>query len=123
MTAPPLAGGPTVTNLVGVQVGRIYGGNEVAPGTWEIDFVKYAVGHDCGNVVNLMITKGRVRSAGWRRRGGRAVRADGLRQGRAAAERLVQYASVLQDIDRASEAGASRSRWRLRRRSRTRRDG
>ncbi|MCU1618372.1 MAG: coxL3, partial [Modestobacter sp.] len=33
---------------------------EIDPGTWEIDVVKYAVVHDCGNVVNPMIVEGQV---------------------------------------------------------------
>ncbi|MBB3086407.1 aerobic carbon-monoxide dehydrogenase large subunit [Geodermatophilus sabuli] len=33
---------------------------EIDPTTWEIDVVKYAVVHDCGNVVNPMIVEGQV---------------------------------------------------------------
>ena len=33
---------------------------EIDPATWEIDVVKYAVVHDCGNVVNPMIVEGQV---------------------------------------------------------------
>ncbi|MGY1633114.1 aerobic carbon-monoxide dehydrogenase large subunit [Geodermatophilus sp. SYSU D01186] len=33
---------------------------EIDPTTWEIDVVKYAVVHDCGNIVNPMIVEGQV---------------------------------------------------------------
>jgi CO/xanthine dehydrogenase Mo-binding subunit len=33
---------------------------EIDPATWEIEVVRYAVVHDCGNVVNPMIVEGQV---------------------------------------------------------------
>jgi hypothetical protein len=65
---PPVAEGDapgwstaTTTRRSGRRsLGRARGGRGDRPADWEIDVVRYAVVHDCGNVVNPMIVEGQV---------------------------------------------------------------
>ena len=62
---------------------------EIDPATWEIDVVKYAVVHDCGNVVNPMIVEGQVHGGVAQGVGGALYERMAYDERRAAAERLV----------------------------------
>ena len=77
---------------------------EVDPQTWEIDVVKYAVVHDCGNVVNPMIVEGQVHGGVAQGVGGAlyermAYDSDGQLQNASFMDFLMPYASEVPDID------------------------
>ncbi|MGY1987584.1 aerobic carbon-monoxide dehydrogenase large subunit [Blastococcus sp. SYSU DS0669] len=77
---------------------------EIDPATWEIDVVKYAVVHDCGNVVNPMIVEGQVHGGVAQGIGGAlyermAYDADGQLQNASFMDFLMPYASEVPDID------------------------
>jgi CO/xanthine dehydrogenase Mo-binding subunit len=77
---------------------------EIDPATWEIDVVKYAVVHDCGNVVNPMIVEGQVQGGVAQGVGGAlyermAYDADGQLQNASFMDFLMPYASEVPDID------------------------
>ncbi|MCF6744208.1 xanthine dehydrogenase family protein [Blastococcus sp. KM273128] len=77
---------------------------EIDPATWEIDVVKYAVVHDCGNVVNPMIVEGQVHGGVAQGVGGAlyermAYDADGQLQNASFMDFLMPYASEVPDID------------------------
>jgi CO/xanthine dehydrogenase Mo-binding subunit len=76
---------------------------EIDPATWEIDVVKYAVVHDCGNVVNPMIVEGQVHGGVAQGVGGAlyermAYDADGQLQNASYMDFLMPYASEVPDI-------------------------
>jgi aerobic carbon-monoxide dehydrogenase large subunit len=76
---------------------------EVDPATWEIDVVKYAVVHDCGNVVNPMIVEGQVHGGVAQGVGGAlyermAYDRDGQLQNASFMDFLMPYASEVPDI-------------------------
>jgi CO/xanthine dehydrogenase Mo-binding subunit len=76
---------------------------EIDPATWEIDIVKYAVVHDCGNVVNPMIVEGQVHGGVAQGVGGAlyermAYDADGQLQNASFMDFLMPYASEVPDI-------------------------
>jgi aerobic carbon-monoxide dehydrogenase large subunit len=76
---------------------------EIDPATWEIDVVKYAVVHDCGNVVNPMIVEGQVHGGVAQGVGGAlyermAYDADGQLQNASFMDFLMPYASEVPDI-------------------------
>ncbi|TYP86596.1 aerobic carbon-monoxide dehydrogenase large subunit [Blastococcus xanthinilyticus] len=77
---------------------------EIDPATWEIDVVKYAVVHDCGNVVNPMIVEGQVHGGVAQGVGGAlyermAYDADGQLQNASFMDFLMPYASEVPNID------------------------
>jgi CO/xanthine dehydrogenase Mo-binding subunit len=77
---------------------------EIDPATWEIDVVKYAVVHDCGNVVNPMIVEGQVHGGVAQGVGGAlyermAYDRDGQLQNASFMDFLMPYASEVPDID------------------------
>jgi carbon-monoxide dehydrogenase large subunit len=77
---------------------------EIDPQTWEIDVVKYAVVHDCGNVVNPMIVEGQVQGGVAQGVGGAlyermAYDADGQLQNASFMDFLMPYASEVPDVD------------------------
>jgi carbon-monoxide dehydrogenase large subunit len=77
---------------------------EIDPATWEIDVVKYAVVHDCGNVVNPMIVEGQVHGGVAQGVAGAlyermAYDADGQLQNASFMDFLMPYASEVPDID------------------------
>ncbi len=77
---------------------------EIDPATWEIDIVKYAVVHDCGNVVNPMIVEGQVHGGVAQGVGGAlyermAYDKDGQLQNASFMDFLMPYASEVPDID------------------------
>src|SRR4051812_6175142 len=77
---------------------------EIDPATWEIDVVKYAVVHDCGNVVNPMIVEGQVHGGVAQGVGGAlyermAYDADGQLQNASFMDFLMPYASEVPDVD------------------------
>ena len=77
---------------------------EIDPATWEIDVVKYAVVHDCGNVVNPMIVEGQVHGGVAQGVGGAlyermAYDKDGQLQNASFMDFLMPYASEVPDID------------------------
>jgi carbon-monoxide dehydrogenase large subunit len=77
---------------------------EIDPTTWEIDVVKYAVVHDCGNVVNPMIVEGQVHGGVAQGVGGAlyermAYDQDGQLQNASFMDFLMPYASEVPDID------------------------
>ena len=77
---------------------------EIDPTTWEIDVVKYAVVHDCGNVVNPMIVEGQVHGGVAQGVGGAlyermAYDKDGQLQNASFMDFLMPYASEVPDID------------------------
>jgi CO/xanthine dehydrogenase Mo-binding subunit len=77
---------------------------EIDPATWEISVVKYAVVHDCGNVVNPMIVEGQVQGGVAQGVGGAlyermAYDADGQLQNASFMDFLMPYASEVPDID------------------------
>lgn len=77
---------------------------EIDPATWEIDVVKYAVVHDCGNVVNPMIVEGQVHGGVAQGVGGAlyermAYDQDGQLQNASFMDFLMPYASEVPDID------------------------
>jgi carbon-monoxide dehydrogenase large subunit len=77
---------------------------EIDPDTWEIDVVKYAVVHDCGNVVNPMIVEGQVHGGVAQGVGGAlyermAYDADGQLQNASFMDFLMPYASEVPDVD------------------------
>jgi CO/xanthine dehydrogenase Mo-binding subunit len=77
---------------------------EIDPNTWEIDVVKYAVVHDCGNVVNPMIVEGQVHGGVAQGVGGAlyermAYDADGQLQNASFMDFLMPYASEVPDVD------------------------
>ncbi|RBY76412.1 xanthine dehydrogenase family protein molybdopterin-binding subunit [Geodermatophilus sp. TF02-6] len=76
---------------------------EIDPATWEIDVVKYAVVHDCGNVVNPMIVEGQVHGGVAQGVGGAlyermAYDADGQLQNASFMDFLMPYASEVPDV-------------------------
>ncbi|MBM7806775.1 CO/xanthine dehydrogenase Mo-binding subunit [Geodermatophilus bullaregiensis] len=76
---------------------------EVDPRTWEIDVVRYAVVHDCGNVVNPMIVEGQVHGGVAQGVGGAlyermAYDADGQLQNASFMDFLMPYASEVPDV-------------------------
>ena len=76
---------------------------EIDPATWEIDIVKYAVVHDCGNVVNPMIVEGQVHGGVAQGVGGAlyermAYDADGQLQNASFMDFLMPYASEIPDV-------------------------
>jgi aerobic carbon-monoxide dehydrogenase large subunit len=77
---------------------------EIDPATWEIDVVKYAVVHDCGNVVNPMIVEGQVHGGVAQGVGGALYErmvydGDGQLQNASFMDFLMPYASEVPDID------------------------
>ena len=77
---------------------------EIDPRTWEIDIVKYAVVHDCGNVVNPMIVEGQVQGGVAQGVGGALYERmvydqDGQLQNASYMDFLMPYASEVPDID------------------------
>ena len=77
---------------------------EIDPTTWEIDVVKYAVVHDCGNVVNPMIVEGQVHGGVAQGVGGAlyermAYDTDGQLQNASFMDFLMPYASEVPDVD------------------------
>ena len=77
---------------------------EIDPATWEIDVVKYAVVHDCGNVVNPMIVEGQVHGGVAQGVGGAlyermAYDSDGQLQNASFMDFLMPYASEVPDVD------------------------
>ncbi|MCW2699241.1 MAG: coxL3 [Blastococcus sp.] len=77
---------------------------EIDPATWEIDIVKYAVVHDCGNVVNPMIVEGQVHGGVAQGVAGAlyermAYDRDGQLQNASFMDFLMPYASEVPDID------------------------
>ena len=84
---------------------------EIDPATWEIDVVKYAVVHDCGNVVNPMIVEGQVHGGVAQGVGGAlyermAYDADGQLQNASFMDFLMPYASEVPDVDHRPPADA-----------------
>ena len=76
---------------------------EIDPATWEIDVVKYAVVHDCGNVVNPMIVEGQVHGGVAQGVAGAlyermAYDADGQLQNASFMDFLMPYASEIPDV-------------------------
>jgi CO/xanthine dehydrogenase Mo-binding subunit len=76
---------------------------EIDPHTWEIDVVRYAVVHDCGNVVNPMIVEGQVHGGVAQGVGGAlyermAYDADGQLQNASFMDFLMPYASEVPDV-------------------------
>ncbi|WP_369257090.1 aerobic carbon-monoxide dehydrogenase large subunit [Geodermatophilus amargosae] len=76
---------------------------EIDPQTWEIDVVRYAVVHDCGNVVNPMIVEGQVHGGVAQGVGGAlyermAYDADGQLQNASFMDFLMPYASEVPDV-------------------------
>ena len=76
---------------------------EIDPATWEIDVVKYAVVHDCGNVVNPMIVEGQVHGGVAQGVGGAlyermAYDSDGQLQNASFMDFLMPYASEVPDV-------------------------
>ena len=76
---------------------------EIDPATWEIDIVKYAVVHDCGNVVNPMIVEGQVHGGVAQGVGGAlyermAYDRDGQLQNASFMDFLMPYASEIPDV-------------------------
>ncbi|MGY1640206.1 aerobic carbon-monoxide dehydrogenase large subunit [Geodermatophilus sp. SYSU D00703] len=76
---------------------------EIDPATWEIDVVRYAVVHDCGNVVNPMIVEGQVHGGVAQGVGGAlyermAYDADGQLQNASFMDFLMPYASEVPDV-------------------------
>ncbi|RBY92540.1 aerobic carbon-monoxide dehydrogenase large subunit [Blastococcus sp. TF02A-30] len=76
---------------------------EIDPATWEIDVVKYAVVHDCGNVVNPMIVEGQVHGGVAQGVGGAlyermAYDGDGQLQNASFMDFLMPYASEVPDV-------------------------
>jgi carbon-monoxide dehydrogenase large subunit len=76
---------------------------EIDPATWEIDIVKYAVVHDCGNVVNPMIVEGQVHGGVAQGVGGAlyermAYDSDGQLQNASFMDFLMPYASEIPDV-------------------------
>jgi aerobic carbon-monoxide dehydrogenase large subunit len=76
---------------------------EIDPTTWEIDIVKYAVVHDCGNVVNPMIVEGQVHGGVAQGVGGAlyermAYDSDGQLQNASFMDFLMPYASEIPDV-------------------------
>ena len=76
---------------------------EIDPATWEIDVVKYAVVHDCGNVVNPMIVEGQVHGGVAQGVGGAlyermAYDSDGQLQNASFMDFLMPYASEMPDV-------------------------
>nr|WP_204332480.1 aerobic carbon-monoxide dehydrogenase large subunit [Geodermatophilus sabuli] len=77
---------------------------EIDPETWEIDVVRYAVVHDCGNVVNPMIVEGQVHGGVAQGVAGAlyermAYDADGQLQNASYMDFLMPYASEVPDVD------------------------
>ncbi|MCW2635555.1 MAG: coxL3 [Blastococcus sp.] len=77
---------------------------EIDTQTWEIDVVKYAVVHDCGNVVNPMIVEGQVHGGVAQGVAGAlyermAYDKDGQLQNASFMDFLMPYASEVPDID------------------------
>jgi len=76
---------------------------EIDPATWEIEVVKYAVVHDCGNVVNPMIVEGQVHGGVAQGVGGAlyermAYDGDGQLQNASFMDFLMPYASEVPDV-------------------------
>src|SRR3954470_6003536 len=76
---------------------------EIDPATWEIDIVKYAVVHDCGNVVNPMIVEGQVHGGVAQGVAGAlyermAYDSDGQLQNASFMDFLMPYASEIPDV-------------------------
>jgi CO/xanthine dehydrogenase Mo-binding subunit len=76
---------------------------EIDPATWEIDIVKYAVVHDCGNMVNPMIVEGQVHGGVAQGVGGAlyermAYDRDGQLQNASFMDFLMPYASEIPDV-------------------------
>ncbi|MFW3171671.1 aerobic carbon-monoxide dehydrogenase large subunit [Geodermatophilus sp. CPCC 206100] len=76
---------------------------EIDPATWEIDIVRYAVVHDCGNIVNPMIVEGQVQGGVAQGVGGAlyermAYDADGQLQNASFMDFLMPYASEVPDV-------------------------
>ncbi|TFV86259.1 aerobic carbon-monoxide dehydrogenase large subunit [Blastococcus sp. CT_GayMR16] len=76
---------------------------EIDPATWEIEIVKYAVVHDCGNVVNPMIVEGQVHGGVAQGVGGAlyermAYDSDGQLQNASFMDFLMPYASEIPDV-------------------------
>ncbi|SOE03797.1 aerobic carbon-monoxide dehydrogenase large subunit [Blastococcus haudaquaticus] len=76
---------------------------EIDPQTWEIDIVKYAVVHDCGNVVNPMIVEGQVQGGVAQGVGGALYErmvydADGQLQNASYMDFLMPYSSEVPDV-------------------------
>jgi aerobic carbon-monoxide dehydrogenase large subunit len=77
---------------------------EIDPATWEVDVVKYAVVHDCGNVVNPMIVEGQVHGGVAQGVAGALYERmvydkDGQLQNASFMDFLMPYASEVPDID------------------------
>jgi carbon-monoxide dehydrogenase large subunit len=76
---------------------------EIDPTTWEIDVVKYAVVHDCGNIVNPMIVEGQVQGGVAQGVGGAlyermAYDDSGQLQNASFMDFLMPYASEIPDV-------------------------
>jgi CO/xanthine dehydrogenase Mo-binding subunit len=76
---------------------------EIDPATWEIEIAKYAVVHDCGNVVNPMIVEGQVHGGVAQGVGGAlyermAYDADGQLQNASFMDFLMPYSSEIPDV-------------------------
>lgn len=76
---------------------------EIDPQTWEIDIVKYAVVHDCGNVVNPMIVEGQVQGGVAQGVGGALYERmvydqDGQLQNASYMDFLMPYSSEVPDV-------------------------
>jgi CO/xanthine dehydrogenase Mo-binding subunit len=76
---------------------------EIDPATWEIDVVKYAVVHDCGNIVNPMIVEGQVQGGVAQGVGGAlyermAYDRDGQLQNASFMDFLMPYSSEIPDV-------------------------
>ena len=76
---------------------------EIDPATWEIDIVKYAVVHDCGNVVNPMIVEGQVQGGVAQGVGGALYERmvydqDGQLQNASYMDFLMPYSSEVPDV-------------------------
>jgi CO/xanthine dehydrogenase Mo-binding subunit len=77
---------------------------EIDPATWEIEVVRYAVVHDCGNVVNPMIVEGQVHGGVAQGVGGAlyermAYDRDGQLQNASFMDFLMPYASEVPPVD------------------------
>src|SRR6185312_3728409 len=76
---------------------------EIDPATWEISVAKYAVVHDCGNVVNPMIVEGQVHGGVAQGVGGAlyermAYDSDGQLQNASFMDFLMPYSSEVPDV-------------------------
>ena len=80
---------------------------ETDPDTAEITILKYAVVHDCGNLINPMIVEGQIHGGVAQGVAGALYETDGVRRGRPVAQRLVHGLP-----DALRDRGAGRHRHR-----------